>query len=105
MRSLSSHCHSEIQVHGSGQSIEDSKRTGRFLSVVRTLKEYGKILGLFENLIETESSKQIRELFGQYKAARVSKDFKASDVIRKKLSEQGFSVQDTGERSILIRKR
>ncbi len=104
MRNLSSRLHAEIKIHGPGQSEEDKNRTGRFLSAVRSLAEHGKCLGLFEKLGKTTLSKQIDGWFEQYKAARIGKDFKTSDTLRKKLNDQGFIVQDTGGTSIIIPK-
>lgn len=65
-----------------------------------TILDFDKVLGLgFENLKEAKEisiPEEVKELMEERGQARINKDFKKSDKLRKKINSLGYEVKDTG---------
>lgn len=74
--------------------VRDESATGK----IGAIKEIDKVLGL--NLLEKEKvhiPEEINSLLKEREHARKNKDWNKSDIIRDKIKQRGFIVQDTGE--------
>lgn len=63
-----------------------------------TILDFDKVLGLgFENLKKKEIPEEIMKIAEERKQARLNKDFKKSDELRKKINSLGYEIKDTEE--------
>ncbi len=61
-----------------------------------TILDFDKILGLgFENLKEEKIPEEIMKLAKRREKARLNKDFKKSDELRKKINSLGYDIKDS----------
>jgi len=99
--------------HKFKEFIEDDLDTPRALTVLwdvlkdenvsnadkkATVLDFDKVLGLgFENIKKEEIPERIKLLVIEREQARLSKDFKKSDELRKQINSLGYEVKDTAE--------
>jgi cysteinyl-tRNA synthetase len=86
-----------------------SKKTNQLISknkinpklgdqIISLFVELGSVLGILENKIESDSaSKEVEELIMMREEARIKKNWKKADEIRKKIKELGYSLEDTSD--------
>ena len=76
--------------------IKDKKAKSK----IKTIKKMDEVFGL--DLLKKEEidiSKEVQDLVKEREQARRNKDWKKSDELRDKISELGFSIDDTDEGS------
>jgi cysteinyl-tRNA synthetase len=86
---------------------DQSLRTG-VVNVADTIRRLGYAFGLFQRKEEYEAVKLTPEQeveFTRYKEARKRKNFNVSDPIRKNFEKQDLIIEDTGQNSVVRRKR